>query len=188
MNEYDMKEGRDLDALIAKKYLKYNVLDERPVAIFVEGEWSIHVDSEGTDGWACHAEYAPVYSKPNCTCSPEYPEWMDAATLTKDWLVDEWKKEWKEDIERFGHDRHCLEVVPEFSTDIRFAMSLLKDLDEKLWPEVGRMYPTDKGWYCEICEGGDQPRFVKRIARRVASTASLAICQAILEMVRYYER
>lgn len=104
MNDIDKLEpGRKLDALVAEEVLNYEI-PGWTTAIFVEGEYSIHPDTE-PGGWACFAEKAPVYLR-HCLCKGE-PE--------NDPMV-----------EVFGHATACLGVVRPHSTDIAAAWEVVE--------------------------------------------------------------
>lgn len=113
------KRLRALDVQIAKKIFGFEVVGEG-CAIHVEGEWSIHLDSEPT-GWACYAAMEPLFVE-HCTChrmrNEDYKEWYPDGEPTLG-----------------GHRASCLHVVPNYSSDARDCKLLLEKMQG--WWAVG---------------------------------------------------
>ena len=65
-----------------------------------------------------------------------------------------------------------------YSTSISAAWELVEKLDERWWPEVGRV--DDGSWYCEIVDRNAIPLDVSGAIREVCDTAPEAICRAFL--------
>ena len=93
--------AREMDAMVAERVLGMKVLGWT-TCVHVDGSWSIHPDSD-VEGWNCYAERGPVWLH-RCLCHLGEREPRHAA---------------------FGHGASCLEVIPNFSTDLAEAWSIL---------------------------------------------------------------
>ncbi len=174
--------GRVLDAEVAERVMGH-VLAGMATCIHVEGEWSIHVDS-GVDGWACHAEVGPVYVEHcNCADGPIVLRGLEDDTdedrACRQKINEEYAAEYASDRERFGHSRNCLGVVPEYSTDIAAAWTVVEQLaalgfsTSVEWKAEDRRSPLS----AEVCITRNLD---EESAVAIAPTAPLAICRAAL--------
>lgn len=145
--------SRETDALIAELIMGYKVLGYT-TCVYADGDWTIHPDTD-PNGWACHAEYGPVYLG-ECYCD----------------IIGE------EDLlprsYRFAdHSTACLKVVPHYTFNIADAWALMEKEDfstlfltrrEKKWVFLKQISPDVV--------------FVE------AETAPLAICKAALKLAQ----
>lgn len=154
-----MEAGRELDALVAEKVMG----------------WRRMTEGEVHPGARFDIVY-PAAAKAGFDRTRLSDWWFDA--VRRDENGDAVSTHPVEEIVDYGY------TIPAFSpsTDIAAAWEVVKKLDPKWWPEVGRMH-NDGGWYCEICLGGNAPVEVGPPIRHVAKTAPLAICLAALKAV-----
>lgn len=144
--------ARQLDVRVAREVLELEVPEQWCGAIYVEGEWSLHPDSEvgAGSGWMCYSNMEPVrVVREFCGGNHEFRsadvEESVARMLDGDrssYTAEEWRayfikqnKEWvaefESDMQRWGHERRCLEVLPEYSTDIAAAMQVAQVLRQQ---------------------------------------------------------
>lgn len=169
--------GRELDALIAERVFGQSVI-AWICCVHVEGEWSVHPDSH-PEGLACYAERGPVTA---ARCNGQHaplhlsirPDTSleDAATIRE--LNQDSERENASDVAAFcGHTRYCLEVVPNYSTDIAAA-----------WLVVAKLCPTaniSEPWFKMYTTGGAwRANFHYHTDDSLGDTAPLAICRAAL--------
>jgi hypothetical protein len=152
--------GRELDAEVAEKVMGLDVRG-KACAIFVEGEWSIHADSE-PDGWACYAGIEPVYriDREYVTPPPERrTDCIGRRPRVTAQMVEVWyQKElaaYERDIERFGCHSHDLDVVPLYSTNIAEAMQIVDRWTARGYRvSLGTTFSLDdgnaNGWHVDI--------------------------------------
>lgn len=116
----DMMTDRELDAQVAARVMGYELAGSG-TAVFVEGEWSIHSDSE-PDGWACYAGTEPFYVR-HCSCRdgvfmfPIAPEDSSERKARYTKINADRQQQFERDRTRFGHSTSCLDVVPYYSTE-----------------------------------------------------------------------
>ena len=169
--------GRELDALVAENVFGLKVLEEHLTIVQVEGEPSVHVDSE-PDGWMCYAETGPVYE--DIRCQPyerPSPDHCSRDTLER------WVAAFDADMERFGCPRHALYAVPWYSTGIVDAWKVA----EKQRPEfyLSLELHLDHVNAC-FCPHGEVFRSDgTHMYQGEADTAPHAICLAVLRAVGY---
>lgn len=176
-----MPAGRELDAIVAERVMGQTVLG-RATAVFVEGEWSIHPESD-PEGWACYAGLEPLYLD-HCLCDvAERPRNWPCETDEEREMMEQADREDAEqrarERARFnGHVASCLAVVPRYSTDRAAALHLLDLLVDRGW-----------SWQCELVRrdcyhvllwpstsSGTLPN-----ADLKEETLALAVCRAALE-------
>jgi len=171
-----LKAGRELDALVAEKVMGLRVAG-RCCAVFVEGEWSIHPDSEPA-GWACYAGIEPVYARADCDCAEplvrEYESPEKAALYAE--IDAEREKRQSAAIAKTGHRTYCLRIVPNYSTEIAAAWEVLEKIGRAT--EI-RWHPKAEQHVLVMIGVYDTPGGVAE-----AETVPLAICLAALEVVR----
>lgn len=118
---------RELDARVAEKVMGWTLAKAWAPAMFVEGGWSIHTDSE-------HLTRHPVYVQ-HCHCAdlqapPDDPEKA---------YEQRWREEYQREVPIYGHWWQCLRVVPCFSTSIADAWTVVEKLnsgDESDWFDI----------------------------------------------------
>lgn len=172
------EELRAIDARVAAEVMGFD-LRGRACAVHVEGEWSVHPDSD-PENWACYAGMEPVYKATNHRTQP------DRAAHDKYWgkegrdgiserMWESEVEEWNADQESFGCSRWDLEVVPCYSTDIRDAWEVVEKLADML---DRTLRECSSGW-----EFGGR-KSDGTVVWGQADTAPLAICLAALEAVK----
>lgn len=136
----ELPAGRELDALVAEKVFGRTIVGW-DTAIYVEGEWSIHLGSD-PKGWACHADKSPL-ALAHCVC--EFYDSADAA-ISDAYLIEEMRNDGhpnfrgdlRPDPKCGGHYASCLDVVPPYSTSIAAAWQVVEKMRESL--EVWRRF------------------------------------------------
>lgn len=144
----EMNAGRAMDVRVATA-MGRTVLANQMCAIFVEGEWSLH-PSSSPDGWACYAALEPVMVD-GCVCgdSPhEYELRGDESDTVTERINARTREEWTNQRARWGHTKHCLEVVPRFSTHITDSWRVIDWLGFEKCVRLERT-PSDE-WNCTI--------------------------------------
>lgn len=174
--------GRELDAEI-QRVVFGSTIAGWTTCVHVEGEWSIHVDS-GTDGWACHAERGPVYVEGFCDGRDHRPLLLDfsgEATGSDRSIVERINADAVADFERDaelfgGHSRHCLAVVPEYSTDIVAAWLVVEKMRERGYEPCVEAQSNGQlpGWQCWF------GHMLYDAGYAESDSVPLAICQSAL--------
>jgi hypothetical protein len=172
---------RALDAEIAAKVFGHAVVGTA-TCVHVEGEWSIHVDSD-PHGWACYAETGPVYVQ-HCTCERRpyaLPVQENESDEDRAWREEHDAKtarDFESDRARFGHSRYCLAVVSEYSTDIAAAFDVLGCFPH--W-SLRTIHEGRTGNFCSIYQPSHP--FTSNLVEHFteAETPALAICRAALK-------
>ena len=168
-----MVAGRELDALVAQEIFGLNVIEERLTIVHVEGDASVHVDSD-PDGWACYAETGPVYKDTHGHewPRPEMGEFYEgrADRLKRD------QAEWDTDMKRFGCPHHLLYAVNWYSTDIAAAWEVVEKLKADGFSLMAEWDDHDGMWYFGFSNASSYKA-------GEADTAPHAICLAALKAV-----
>lgn len=127
--------GRELDARVAVEVMGLDVRGAA-VAVFIDGEWSIHPDTD-PEKWLCHAGEEPVYL-PADMGPGNPPKLEDELRLMAhgysredcEASYAEQLEEWNRDIERWGCTHYVLEVVPRYTTDPAADLAVLEHVRE----------------------------------------------------------
>lgn len=183
-----MQAGPKLNAMVAEKVFGLPVVGTA-TCVYVEGEWSIHVDSD-PKGWACHAEAGPVCVE-HCVCEygpikldPDSASRRAARRRTRGEDANEAEiiarynaereAEWAADKLRFGgHSRECLRVVESYSESIAAALQVVDHT----------VATRDWRWQIGVVRGLSHVTvhaLGETLAMVTAPTLPLALCRAAL--------
>jgi hypothetical protein len=163
-------DAREIDARVAREIMGLRVLEERLTIVGVDGELSVHPDSD-PEGWMCYAALGPVYVEDYGHEWPR-PE-MEESYVGYEAVLHREQERWNADMARFGVPSHCLQAVPFYSTDIAAAFEVVEKMRALGYAVFVGGRPD--AWEAEIVGPGgldyavdDQP------------SAPLAICLAAL--------
>lgn len=172
--------GRELDALVATEIFGFKVLAEPQTIVHVEGEPSVHVDSD-PDGWMCYAELGPVHARDTGQLyeRPTLEDYSHCREPERRYKDDAAK--FDADMKRFGCPDYFLEAVNWYSTLIAAAWEVWERLDSEHEVLISR---EEGRWVVHIvARGCDNEKHHKELAFEVADTAPHAICLAALAAV-----
>lgn len=170
----EYEKSRELDVRIAEKVFGLQVVG-KGCAVYVEGEWSIHLDSN-PKGWACYANMEPLYVE-QCSCHIKQDDW--------------YKEQYPDgEPELNGHIDNCLRVVPHYSTRPYDSKLLLDKLTPHWAIGIFHVPPISSvtwGWTV-VCEHSvhppvydSEPKKYRFVAARVESLEE-ALCLVALQL------